>query len=38
MPTEIWSENLKGKVDFRELKVDEMMKLKFIFKKYCGPG
>jgi len=23
MPTEIWLENVKGKVDFRELEVDE---------------
>jgi len=34
MPTEMWSENLKGKVNFRELEVDERMKLNFILKKY----
>jgi hypothetical protein len=36
MPTEIWSENLKEKVNFRELEVDERMRLKFILKKYNG--
>jgi len=34
MPTEIWSENLMGKVDCRELEVDERMKLNFILNKY----
>ena len=30
MPTEILSENLKGKIDFRGVEVDDRMKLKFI--------
>jgi hypothetical protein len=36
MPTEILSENLKGKIDFREVEVDDRMKFKFIWKKYYG--
>jgi len=36
MPTEILSENLKRKIDFREVEVDDRMKLKFIWKKYYG--
>jgi hypothetical protein len=33
-PTEIFSENLKVRVYFRELEVDGRMKLKFNLEKY----